>query len=715
LVENTVIGFEALGRNTSATRNTAMGWYALSASTNNGSNTAIGAVSQRFSTGGTGNTSVGEASLFSITTGDFNSAVGQSSLGGLTDGANNVAIGYYAGATLGDGATDNTTADNSIYIGSTAYASQSNGQNEIVIGANNVGHGSNTVTLGNSSITRTVLRGNVGINKIDPAYRLDVQGQTRIGFDVTASAPSGTDILSTSTVMIGGSGGNYLTIGQYGAGASFAQWIQSSFQTPNTAVYPLLLNPLGGNVGIGTAAPSGRLTVADLVNSGTANVLYLSNTSQTGTTVAAINFINIDSTIKSSITAAVFGNDYMTFNVGSNTERVRINASGDVGIGTNSPQSRLQIFGGSLATGGNGLMVSSQLTTGRTGTFDESSLASLHTYFDSTSIEMAAGSTSGWVSGVSVTGNNATLFQGTVRFLTQSAERVRINASGNVGINTTSPTSGKLQVAIGGDGAGITLERTTSGFFTGHGFTSSNPYFTYYATSQFIMGYGTSTGAAPSINTLMLKNTGQIQLPQYTTTTSFTGTAAGVLAFDSSGNVLTIATPGGGSAVTGQIILTAGGGWPSITSGANPPILAQTATNQVNFYYIGFPDGATTTFANWAMPMPSDYNGGTITAVFYWAAGTASTNSVRWGLAARAYADGDVLDAAFGTQQQVTDANQANDDVNISAATPAITIGGTPAAGNFVQFRANRNPADAADNLAATAELLSIRITYTRA
>ena len=161
LVENTVIGFEALGRNTSATRNTAVGWYALSSSTNNGSNTAIGAVSQRFSTGGSGNTSVGEASLFGVTTGDFNSALGQSSLGGLTDGANNVAIGYYAGATLGDGATDNTTADNSIYIGSTAYASQSNGQNEIVIGANNVGHGSNTVTLGNSSITRTILRGTV--------------------------------------------------------------------------------------------------------------------------------------------------------------------------------------------------------------------------------------------------------------------------------------------------------------------------------------------------------------------------------------------------------------------------------------------------------------------------------------------------------------------------------------------------------------------------
>ena len=170
----------------------------------------------------------------------------------------------------------------------------------------------------------------------------------------------------------------------------------------------------------------------------------------------------------------------------------------------------------------------------------------------------------------------------------------------------------------------------------------------------------------------------------------------------------------GSPVVTGQIVLTAGGGWPSITSGSNAPILTETTTNRVNFYYLGFPD-TIQTFANWSMPMPSDYNGGIITAVFYWVAGTASTNSVRWGLQARAFADSNLIDQAFGTAQEVTDANQANDSVNISAATPAITIGGTPAAGNFVQFRAYRNPPDAADNLAAPAELLSIRITYTRA
>jgi hypothetical protein len=116
------------------------------------------------------------------------------------------------------------------------------------------------------------------------------------------------------------------------------------------------------------------------------------------------------------------------------------------------------------------------------------------------------------------------------------------------------------------------------------------------------------------------------------------------------------------------------------------------------------------------MPMPSDYNGGTITAVFYWVSPNATANSVVWGIQARAYNDSDALDQAFGTAQTVTDANNsAIDDVNISAATSAITIGGTPAAGSYVQFRVYRDGAAGGDTLTAVAELLSVRITYTRA
>jgi hypothetical protein len=159
---NTVFGFEAFGRATSTLdRNTAIGWFALSGSTTGYSNIAVGATAMRNNTVGAENVAVGDGALFANVGGTFNTAIGNSALVGNTDGTFNTAIGSGAGGYITGGVTENTTADNSVYVGYAAYASQSNGQNEIVIGANNTGFGSNTVTLGNSSITRTILRGAV--------------------------------------------------------------------------------------------------------------------------------------------------------------------------------------------------------------------------------------------------------------------------------------------------------------------------------------------------------------------------------------------------------------------------------------------------------------------------------------------------------------------------------------------------------------------------
>ena len=62
---------------------------------------------------------------------------------------------------------------------------------------------------------------------------------------------------------------------------------------------------------------------------------------------------------------------------------------------------------------------------------------------------------------------------------------------------------------------------------------------------HFVINNGTADAAT-------IKTTGQLQLPGYTTTTSFSGTAVGFLAFDSSGNVITTASPTGGYTVTSQ-------------------------------------------------------------------------------------------------------------------------------------------------------------------
>jgi hypothetical protein len=163
----------------------------------------------------------------------------------------------------------------------------------------------------------------------------------------------------------------------------------------------------------------------------------------------------------------------------------------------------------------------------------------------------------------------------------------------------------------------------------------------------------------------------------------------------------------------GQIILTAPGGWASQTNGANAINQVEAPTNHVNYIVADFLQSVQA-FIEWQLALPADYNGGTLTAVFYWLSPTASTNSVVWGLQGRAFANGNAIDAAYGTAQEVTQANGGNAVVNISTATAAITLAGTtPAAGQHAQFRAYRL-GSGSDNLAATARLLEIRVSYTR-
>ena len=119
-------------------------------------------------------------------------------------------------------------------------------------------------------------------------------------------------------------------------------------------------------------------------------------------------------------------------------------------------------------------------------------------------------------------------------------------------------------------------------------------------------------------------------------------------------------------------------------------------------------------FMQWTVVMPSDYDGGTVTGVFYWLADNAAADDVVWGLQGRSYADSDAIDQAWGGAQTVTDTNNAQNDLNISAATPAITLGGGPAASELVQFRAYRDGDNGSDDLNADARLIAIRVTFTR-
>jgi fibronectin-binding autotransporter adhesin len=131
-------------------------------------------------TGGV-NAAFGLSALGSNTSGVNNMAMGQTALYGNQTGFNNVGIGVDAGRYLADGTTLNTNSNTSVFIGSGTKALAASDNNEVVIGNAATGFGSNTIAIGTTGTTKTVLYGSLGIGTSTPAVALQVIGDIRVG------------------------------------------------------------------------------------------------------------------------------------------------------------------------------------------------------------------------------------------------------------------------------------------------------------------------------------------------------------------------------------------------------------------------------------------------------------------------------------------------------------------------------------------------------
>jgi predicted RNA methylase len=142
------------------------------------------------------------------------------------------------------------------------------------------------------------------------------------------------------------------------------------------------------------------------------------------------------------------------------------------------------------------------------------------------------------------------------------------------------------------------------------------------------------------------------------------------------------------------------------------PVLATVAltAGQAQIRAMDF-DQSANEAAQYAMVMPEDWDLGTITVDFLWSHAAATAFDAIWGAAAVSVADDGAIDVAFGTQVTVTDSGGTTDDQYI-ATTAAVTVGGTPAAGDMVYFEFERLGANGSDTLDVDARLQGVRINY---
>lgn len=125
-------------------------------------------------------------------------------------------------------------------------------------------------------------------------------------------------------------------------------------------------------------------------------------------------------------------------------------------------------------------------------------------------------------------------------------------------------------------------------------------------------------------------------------------------------------------------------------------------------------DATTQEFAQFEIAMPKSWNESTVTFQPVWSHPSTTTNfGVVWALQAVATSDDDALDVAFGTEQTSTDTGGTTDDRYIGPESSAITIAGSPAEGDVVQFQIKRNVSDGSDTMAVDARLHGIKLYIT--
>ena len=187
------------------------------------------------------------------------------------------------------------------------------------------------------------LSAQTGIGTTTPVNKLQIE--------TTPADPASSGSAANGNLRLSGTTGSHVL--DFGlSNSSTYSWLQSRSKSAYGTNYNLLLNPNGGNVGIGTIAPGSLLTVGRADGSIPAEiVLNPAGTINEGGQITirrSLTGSTLDWTIDQYGTSASDAR-FRIFSGGTETNGIMIKENGFVGIGTGSPTVRLQVAGDIIA------------------------------------------------------------------------------------------------------------------------------------------------------------------------------------------------------------------------------------------------------------------------------------------------------------------------------------------------------------------------------